>query len=89
VWLPSPPNVPDVYKISGYLAAVDASRITPPPGLDEWLHPAFHYGLRLTAYVSATGLLGEPGRDYVQPWRDAVLPGSGPWGRPGHGRLAG
>ena len=89
VWLPSPPNVPDVYKISGYLAAVDASRITPPPGLEEWLHPAFHYGLRLTAYVSATGLLGEPGRDYVQPWRDAVLPDSGPWGRPGPGRLAG
>ena len=89
VWLPSPPNVPDVYKISGFLAAVDASRITPPPGLEEWLHPAFHYGLRLTAYVSATGLLGEPGRDYVQPWRDAVLPGSDPWGRPGPGRLAG
>jgi hypothetical protein len=73
-WLPSPPDVPDVYRISGYLAAVDASRIAPPPRLDEWLRPAFHYGLRLTAYVSATGLLGEAGHDYVQPWRDAVMP---------------
>jgi hypothetical protein len=76
VWLPSPPDVPDVLKISGYLAAVDASRIAPPPGLDERLRPAFHYGVRLTAYVSATGLVDEPGRDYVRPWRDAVLPGS-------------
>jgi hypothetical protein len=79
-WLPSPPDLPEVYKISGYLAAVDASRISPPEGLDERLRPAFHYGLRLTAYVSATGLLGEPGRDYVQPWRDAVLPGPLPGG---------
>lgn len=75
VWLPSPPDIPDVYKVSGYLAAVDASRISPPDELEEWLRPAFHYGLRLTAYVSATGLLDEPGRDYVQPWRDAVMPG--------------
>ncbi len=89
VWLPSPPNVPDVYKISGYLAAVDASRISPPMELEDWLRPAFHYGLRLTAYVSATGLLAEPGRDYVQPWRDAVMPGAGPWDQPGAGRLAG
>ena len=78
VWLPSPPDIPDVYKISGYLAAVDATRISPPRELEEWLRPAFHYGLRLTAYVSATGLLSEPGRDYVQPWRDAVMPGSSP-----------
>ncbi|MEX1295400.1 MAG: DnaJ domain-containing protein [Candidatus Limnocylindrales bacterium] len=89
VWLPSPPNVPEVYKISGYLAAVDASRIAPPPELDDWLRPAFHYGLRLTAYVSATGLLGEPGRDYVQPWRDAVMPDAGQRAQPGPGRLAG
>jgi hypothetical protein len=82
VWLPSPPNLPEVYKISGYLAAVDASRISPPSELHDSLRPAFHYGLRLTAYVSATGLLSEPGRDYVQPWRDAVMPGSGPWGAP-------
>ena len=76
VWLPSPPNVPDVLKISGYLAAVDASRIAPPTGLGEELRPAFHYGVRLTAYVSATGLLDEAGRDYVRPWRDAVMPGA-------------
>ena len=30
VWLPSPPDVPEVYKVSGYLAAVDATRIPPP-----------------------------------------------------------
>ena len=75
VWLPSPPDVPDVLKISGYLAAVDASRIAPPTELDGRLRPAFHYGVRLTAYVSATGLLDEAGRDYVRPWRDAVMPG--------------
>ena len=88
-WLPSPPNMPEVYQISGHIAAVDASRIVPPAGLDDWLRPAFHYGLRLTAYVTATGLLSEPGRDYVQPWRDAVMPGSSPWGQPGPGRIAG
>ncbi len=76
VWLPTPPDVPDVLKISGYLAAVDASRIAPPRELEEWLHPAFHFGVRLTAYVSATGLLDESGRDYVRPWRDAVMPWS-------------
>ena len=48
-----------------------------------------HYGLRLTAYVSATGLLGEPGHDYVRPWRDAVMPGSSPWDQPGPGQLVG
>ena len=73
-WLPSPPDVPDVLNISGYLAAVDASRISPPRGLDERLRPAFHFGVRLTAYVSATGLVSDRGRDYVQPWRDAVMP---------------
>jgi DnaJ domain len=89
VWLPSPPDVPDVYKVSGYLAAVDASRISPPPALEEWLRPAFHFGLRLTAYVSATGLLAEPGRDYVRPWRDAVLPAASRSAHAGPGRLAG
>jgi hypothetical protein len=78
VWLPSPPDVPDVLRISGYLAAVDASRISPPEGLDEWLRPAFHFGVRLTAYVSATGLVSDAGRDYVRPWRDAVMPHAGP-----------
>jgi len=74
VWLPSPPDVPGVYLTSGYLAAVDASRLVPPPGLHASLLPAFYYGVRLTAYVSATGLLDERGRDYVRPWRDAVMP---------------
>ena len=74
VWLPSPPDVPDVLKISGYVAAVDASRIPPPARLDELLQPAFHYGIRLTAYVSATGLVSDAAHDYVQPWRDAVMP---------------
>ena len=33
VWLPAPPNVPEVLRVSGFLAAVDATRIEPPPGL--------------------------------------------------------
>ncbi len=76
-WLPSPPDLPDVLRISGYLAAVDASRITPPDELHESLCPAFHFGVRLTAYVSATGLVSDRGRDYVRPWRDAVMPEAG------------
>ncbi|CAN5489831.1 hypothetical protein BH24CHL9_BH24CHL9_05990 [soil metagenome] len=74
VWLPAPPNVPEVLKVSGYLAAVDASRIEPPAGLDAQLHDAFRYGLRLTAHVLALGLVTASGPDYLLPWRDAVGP---------------
>jgi hypothetical protein len=56
VWLPAPPNVPEVLKVSGYLAAVDASRIAPPAGLDERYQAAFCFGLRLTAHSLALGL---------------------------------
>ena len=80
VWLPAPPNVPEVLKVSGYLAAVDASRIAPPAGLDERDHGAFRFGLRLTAHALALGLASDPARDpmpdpahdYLRPWREAL-----------------
>ncbi len=72
VWLPAPPNYPDVLKVSGFLAAVDASRIEPPGGLDERHHAGFTFGLRLTAHVLALGLVNDPSRDYLRPWRDAL-----------------
>ena len=72
VWLPAPPNYPDVLKISGYLAAVDASRIVPPTGLAAADHDAFRYGLRLTAHALALGLAGSAGRDYLGPWRETL-----------------
>ncbi len=81
VWLPAPPNVPEVLKISGYIAAVDASRIQPPGGLDEADQAGFRYGLRLSAHVLALGLGGRLGRDYLRPWHDAVGPGRSAWGR--------
>lgn len=72
VWLPSPPNYPEVLKVSGFLAAVDASRIAPPEGLEEAHHDAFRYGLRLTGHVLALGLIDGSGPDYLKPWRDAT-----------------
>jgi hypothetical protein len=74
VWLPSPPNYPEVLKISGYLAAVDASRIPPPADLEERYRAGFHFGLRLTANVLALGLASDPRRDLLRPWRDAIEP---------------
>jgi hypothetical protein len=74
VWLPSPPNVPDVLRISGHLAAVDASRIAPPADLAERDHAGFRFGLRLTADVIALGLGGGTGRDLLRPWHDALGP---------------
>ncbi len=71
-WLPAPPDYPDVLKVSGYVAAVDASRIDPPEGLDEEHHAGFCFGLRLTAHVLSLGLVSDPSRDYLRPWRDAV-----------------
>ncbi len=81
VWLPAPPNYPDVLKVSGYLAAVDASRIEPPAGLAPADHHAYRYGLRLTAHVLALGLVSGSGRDYLQPWRDATEPDRSLWRR--------
>jgi curved DNA-binding protein CbpA len=72
VWLPSPPNYPDALKVSGYVAAVDASRIVPPRRLAERHHPGFRFGLRLTAHVLALGLGQDSSRDYLRPWRDAL-----------------
>ena len=74
VWLPAPPNVPEVLRVSGYLAAVDASRIEPPAGLDDEHQGSFRYGLRLTAHALALGLVDGAGGDYLRPWRDAVGP---------------
>lgn len=79
VWLPAPPNYPEVLKISGYLAAVDASRIEPPAGLDERHDAGFRFGLRLTAHVLASGLASDRSRDYLRPWRDAVDPDPSLW----------
>lgn len=81
VWLPSPPDYPDVLKVSGFLAAVDASRIAPPHGLDEAHHDAFRYGLRLTGHVLALGLVNGSGPDYLKPWRDATGHDRSSWQR--------
>jgi curved DNA-binding protein CbpA len=83
VWLPSPSNYPEVLKVSGYLAAVDASRIAPPDGLAERHHATFRFGLRLTAHVLALGLGSDPARDYMRPWRDAVDPEASLWSQLG------
>lgn len=72
VWLPVPAGYPEILKVSGYLAAVDASRIVPPAGLAERSHASFRFGLRLTAHVLALGGMTEVGIDYLRPWRDAI-----------------
>jgi hypothetical protein len=72
VWLPAPAGYPETLRVSGFLAAVDASRIVPPAGLAEADVAPFRYGLRLTAHVLALGLPEDSGRDYLRPWRDAV-----------------
>jgi hypothetical protein len=74
VWLPAPTNYPEALKISGFLAAVDASRIEPPAGLDGPLYSGFKYGLRLSAHVYGLGLAGAAASDYLRPWHDAVGP---------------
>jgi hypothetical protein len=90
VWLPAAANVAEVLKVSGYLAAVDASRIAPPVGLDERLQAAFRFGLRLTAHALALGLGHDlarnpgqdPARDYLRPWREALGTYPSGWPRP-------
>ena len=67
--------------MSGYLAAVDASRIVPPTGLPRRFHDGFRYGLRLTAHVLALGIGGRSAADYLRPWRDAVVIGVQPFSR--------
>jgi hypothetical protein len=72
VWLPAPPGYPAALTVSGFVAAVDASRIPPPPGLSRRDEDGFRYGLRLTAHVLALGLPGRAARAYLQPWHEAV-----------------
>jgi curved DNA-binding protein CbpA len=81
VWLPAPPTYPEVLKVSGYLAAVDASRIEPSAGLGNEHHGGFRYGLRLTAHVLALGLVNSSAGDYLQPWRDAIDTDRTAWSR--------
>lgn len=70
-WFPGSLDTPKPELVSARLAAVDASRIEPPVGLDWEHHAGFRCGLRLTAYVLALGGVSQPGRDYLRPWRDA------------------
>jgi len=72
IWLPSPTGYPAALTVSGFVAAVDASRIAPPPGLSRRDEDSFRYGLRLTAHVLALGLPGRTARAYLQPWHEAV-----------------
>jgi hypothetical protein len=72
IWLPAPPGYPAALTVSGYLAAVDAARIAPPPGLARRDQDGFRYALRLTAHVLALGLTGRGAHAYLQPWREAV-----------------
>jgi hypothetical protein len=71
-WFPGSRDFPKPQLVSARLAAVDASRIEPPEGLDWRLHNGFRYGLRLTAHVLGLGAVDRPGRDYLRPWRDAM-----------------
>lgn len=81
VWLPAPPDYPEVLRVSGYLAAVDASRVKPPAGLDGQHHDGLMYGLRLTAHVLALGLTNGSARDYLLPWREATDADPSLWSR--------
>lgn len=81
VWLPAPPDLPEVLKVSGYLAAVDASRIEAPSGLADEDQHAWRFALRLTAHVLALGVVGGPRHDFLRPWLDAVEPERQLWGR--------
>jgi hypothetical protein len=81
IWLPAPPDYPEVLKVSGYLAAVDASRIAPPLELEKQHHSGFRNGLRLSAHVLALGMGGRQGRDYLRPWHDALGQGPSVWSR--------
>jgi hypothetical protein len=73
-WFPGSLEHPKPLLVSARLAAVDASRIEPPEGLDYEQHNGYRCGLRLTAYVLALGGVDRPGRDYLGPWRDALDP---------------
>jgi hypothetical protein len=80
-WFPGALDTPKPELVSARLAAVDASRIEPPPELPFELHHGFHCGLRLTAHVLGLGGISEPGRDLLRPWRDAMDPNPSFWDR--------
>jgi hypothetical protein len=80
-WFPGALDTPKVELVSARLAAVDASRIEPPPDLPYPLHHGFHCGLRLTAHILGLGGTSEPGRDYLRPWRESMDPNPSFWDR--------
>jgi hypothetical protein len=80
-WFPGGLEVTKPVLVSARLAAVDASRIEPPPELAFDQHNGFRCGLRLTAYVLALGGVSQPGRDFLRPWRDAMNTDPSFWDR--------
>ncbi len=60
--------------VSARLAAVDASRIEPPDEMPYDQRHGFRCGLRLSAYTFALGGVGEGGRDFLRPWKEALDP---------------
>ena len=84
-WFPGALDHADAELVSARLAAVDASRIEPPTELDWQYHNAFRCALRLTAHVLALGGATERGRDYLQPWRDALDTSPTFWNRARYG----
>ncbi|CAN5770974.1 hypothetical protein BH23CHL8_BH23CHL8_08260 [soil metagenome] len=71
-WFPGADDHAKPDLVSARSAAVDASRVQPPAGLDAADRNAFYAGLRLTAYVLALGGLHDPRRDYLRPWKEAM-----------------
>jgi hypothetical protein len=71
-WFPGSRDHDKPELVSGRLAAVDASRIVMPAGLELEPRNAFYNGLRLTAYVLALGGSPDPRRDWLRPWKDAI-----------------
>ena len=73
-WFPGldEPVRPDL--VSARLAAVDASRVEPPEGMDYEQRNGFRCGLRLSAYMFAVGGVSPAGRDYLRPWKEALDP---------------
>jgi hypothetical protein len=72
-WFPGALDTPKPELVSARLAAVDASRIEPPPELAWEHHNGFRFALRLTAHVLALGGVSQAGRDWLRPWREAFI----------------
>lgn len=71
-WFPGSLDHADPLLVSARLAAVDASRIEPPDDLPFAHRNAFRCGLRLTAHMLAMGGQAAAGKDFLQPWKDAL-----------------